>query len=149
MGVWHWVSKTLDLFQAKGDEFATLFLTIIIIKIGILSLWLAKWSNEKRSVVSHLVWSRMNRNYWGNFYSLFPEPERWKADLLMSSIYLYSLYMVVPSQSGVKSVHPSLSNPTPPSPLPSWHTRPFSLTYSSGHTKCPNDINSPLLVCPV
>ena len=36
------VSETLDLFQAKGDEFVTLFPTIINIKIGILLLWLAQ-----------------------------------------------------------------------------------------------------------
>ena len=38
MGVCCRVSETLDLFPAKGDEFGTLFLTIINIKIGILLL---------------------------------------------------------------------------------------------------------------
>ena len=35
-------SQTLDLFQAKGDEFETLFPTTIKKKIGILFLWLAQ-----------------------------------------------------------------------------------------------------------
>ena len=43
MGVCCRVSETLDLFQAKGDEFVTLFRTINNnIKIGILLLWLAQ-----------------------------------------------------------------------------------------------------------
>ena len=58
------------------------------------------------------------------FYFLFPESEKKKsfsADEQQN--YLYGPYMGVPSQSGIKpSVHLSLSNPTLPSPLPSWHT---------------------------
>ena len=41
MGVYRSVFETLDLFQAKRDEFATLFLTIIV-KLGILFLWPAQ-----------------------------------------------------------------------------------------------------------
>ena len=40
--LWGCATESLDLFQAKGDEFVTLFPTTIIKNLGILFLWLAQ-----------------------------------------------------------------------------------------------------------